>query len=165
MALYGYKWSHLVLYGPACSSMVLFDHVWSCMVPYGPVWRSVALFVSNYNYVWLCSTHATSAQILCLFILHLQMVTPTCSIWSHGPLPWIKVLKLVKTSSNWPRSWSTPCKTPWPIFLIFTVWSRDSLQFSRLPWLPCSPDVHHVKQGLPFSYWEGGPQNRGWDGT
>ena len=72
MVLYGLVLSRMVLYEPKWTRMVLYGlngHVWSRMVPYGPVWTCIALHSLTKplaTYVCLCSTHATSAQILCL---------------------------------------------------------------------------------------------------
>ena len=69
---YGLVWSFVVLYGPVWTQMNPYGPVWSewsCMVPYGPVWTCIALHSLTKplaTYVCLCSTHATSAQILCL---------------------------------------------------------------------------------------------------
>ena len=74
---YGPVWPCMVQYGPVGSWMVPDSLVWSHMVPYGSVWCRMVLHIFHgpvvphlYDrYFWLCSTHATSAQILCLFLL------------------------------------------------------------------------------------------------
>ena len=95
MVPYGPVWSRVVPYGSLCSHIDPYAPVWShlalycsvcsCMVPYGSaclVWPNMFLYSSNRlsgphlfplaTYLCLCSTHATSAQIL------LSMVT-----WYH----------------------------------------------------------------------------------
>ena len=81
MVLYGSLWScvpvwsHVVTYGPVWLCMVhggLDGLMWSRMVctlimiskKEGLRWSTTQKY---FRYVWLCSTHATSAQILCLF--------------------------------------------------------------------------------------------------
>ena len=63
----GLVWSHVVPCAPKWSSMVPYGSLLSLSVLHGPVWFPC---LKNHNYVryaYLGSTHATSAQILCLF--------------------------------------------------------------------------------------------------
>ena len=57
----------MVLHAPVCICLIMYGHVMSHMAPFDVLWP--CLFPYG-NYVCLCSTHATSAQILCLFNPH-----------------------------------------------------------------------------------------------
>ena len=105
MTLYGAVWFLVVLNGPVWSCMVPYARIYGpvllFMVPCGLdglMWSRIVCTLytfemiiakteglrwlntqKSFKYVWLCSTHATSAQILCL------LFTELCS---ERPLSW-----------------------------------------------------------------------------
>ena len=89
--LYSPAWSHMVSYDCVCSCMLPYGPLWSLMVLYGLVLSHMLMFghmVSHrlkkkvykwffkclrthisFIYFCICSTHTTSAQILCFFLI------------------------------------------------------------------------------------------------
>ena len=86
MVPYGPTWFCMILYAPVCSRMVLFGPLRSYMVLYYLVLSHMVMFGhidskrnfkwsfkslrthNSFRYLCICSTHATSAQILCLLL-------------------------------------------------------------------------------------------------
>ena len=70
---FGPIWSFMVLHALVCFCLMIYGHVWFHMALCGVMWP--CMFPKG-NYVGLCSTHATSAQSLCLFLLF-YIIFPT----------------------------------------------------------------------------------------
>ena len=83
------------------------------MALYGPAWPHFPRMFSKATYVCLCSTHATSAQILCLLVYN-QIET------TENP-----IVSIIWTSRGCMAVWLFACKTVWP-----SLWD-----------VPCSPDL------------------------
>ena len=103
MVLYGPLWSlmvpygsicfRIILYGPVWASIASYCLIWSCEVLFGHIWSWLVTKIQKESLKWLlkrsrtqnsfryfciCSTHATSAQILCLFLAFCLFL---CDTW------------------------------------------------------------------------------------